>query len=135
MDTLTIPTEPPEPPRSLLFPDLAPEDFVEAQRLAAALAVPTMPCDADDVLLAMHLIGVAKHMLANGFKSQAFARLADDTSIAAQRANVALAKMLRRFCGDDPAITLPAALDLVKTLAVVLSVAAPDKRKPKHPGG
>lgn len=53
MNTQTIPTE---PARSLLFPDLSPEDFAEAQRLAVALAVPSMPADADDVLLAMHIV-------------------------------------------------------------------------------
>lgn len=125
----TIPTE---PPRSLLFPDLSAEDVAEASRLAVALSVPSMQCDADDVLLAMHLIGVEKHMLASGLKSPALARLSGE-NVAAQRANIALAKMLRRLSSTD--VVTEQALDLVKTLAVVLSVAAPDKRKPKAQGG
>lgn len=131
MNTQTIPTE---PPRSLLFPDLSAEDVAEASRLAVALSVPSMQCDADDVLLSMHIIGVAKHLLSSGLKSPALVRMSNEESTAAKRANVTLAKMLRRMCGDDPASTLPAALDLVNTLAVVLSVTAA-KPKPKHPGG
>ena len=134
MSTITI-----TPPAASapLFPDISEADYAGWAEQAKHLSTESMLCDADDVILAAHLLSMGEHVLANeSLRTSAMRRLFDKANPVGLRSLVLLAKMLRRLCpeatGDDLA---RAGLDLTTTLSTVLVTVAPDRKAFKHPKG
>lgn len=139
MNVDTEPTPPaPTPSPSRLFSDITADDYAGWVKQAEALSTPAMTCDADDVILAAHLLSFGEHVLKTGdasLRTSAMRKLYSQTPVGL-RSLVCLAKLLRRTCPDATGEDLVrAGLDLTTTLTTVLVAVAPDVKRPKHPKG
>jgi hypothetical protein len=134
-------------PPSELFPSISPDDYAGWIEQAAALSTPDLRCDADDVILAAHLLGFGEHILLTGepatVRTAAMRRLfaGNPTSL---RALIIVAQAIRKLQRDavppDPTQPLGEHLavlgmQLTAALTTVLVTVAPDVKRPKHPKG
>jgi hypothetical protein len=125
---------------SALFPDITLADYAGWVEQAKALSTPSLTCDADDVILAAHLLGVGEHIVQTGdpgLRTSAVRKLFNSKDPIGLRSLVCLAKFLRRQCpvGSTGFDLACAGQDMVTTLTTVLVTVAPDRKAMKHPKG
>src|SRR5688572_3471994 len=127
MNTETPPT--PEPGPSALFPDVTAEWHANAAAHAAVVSTESMPCDADDVLLAAVLSRLGGDMIESkpDLRTKAIVKLFDPRDVPAQRCMISLAKMLRKITEPTPAAIEAAVMAFVPAIVSTLFVVAPDK--------
>lgn len=135
-------------PTSAMFPTISPEDYAGWTEQAKALSTPELKCDADDAILAAHLLGFGEHILKTGdasVRTAAMKRLFAGTTPTSLRALVLLAQAIRKLQREALSPSDPAAapgeqlalmgMHLTSALATVLVAVAPDVKRAKHPKG